>query len=216
MSVFKIQQQGVRTQASDDSNSNQLESSPQALQDQKLIDEISGKSVSGSVEHVSTGANANVIDPGTGTASEVPGGVLDAMAKEGTPDQPVIPEEKAGVLIKIDGPVGRVFTDALNTVLANESYMTMVPESETESEGSEGRITTQVYCWKADELLLEDVVAITNDISRHTERDYVIVAETSGKVSRELGLMEDIAKLKNVKLCFSQEAAIDVVLRKLA
>ena len=34
---------------------------------------------------------------------------------------------KKDVMLKIDGPVGRLFTDALNKALATESYMTMLP-----------------------------------------------------------------------------------------
>lgn len=214
MSVFKIQQPGIKTQAREETNSNPVtDTNPQNLQDEELSDELSGKS-SRTTDTI-VGRDDSVINGMAKLGSDEPQVQVD-------PDN-ALPAGAKDVLIKIDGPVGRVFTDALNRVLANESYMTMLPvEAEGEGEaaptqgGSHPHGIVQVYCWTADELLLDDVVAITNDVSKHTERDYVIAVETAGKVTREMALLEPLAKMKNVKVCFSQEAALSLVRSKLA
>ncbi len=210
MSVFKIQQPGIKTQTRSETNSNPvIDTNPETQQDQKLSDELSGE---GSLTtNTILGADDGVINGMAKLGSDAP----QAQAKPAN----TLPEWSKDVLVKIDGPVGRVFTNALNQVLANESYMTMMPVEEIEAtNGVSGapRSIVQVYCWTADALLLEDVTAITNDIAKHTERDYVIAVETVGKVTREMALLEPLAKMKNVKICFSQEAAVSLVRSKLA
>lgn len=116
------------------------------------------------------------------------------------------------LMIKVDGPVGRVFTDALNKVLANESYMATSPLLFESGEKEEG-VALQVYAWQADQINTEDVVEITNDISRHDNRDYVIAIE--GRfVTPAIALLDNLSSLKNVKVVYSQEKAIDEVLKR--
>lgn len=151
-----------------------------------------------------------------------------AEAKPETTTSPAVtPEEgktsegkKADVMVKIDGPVGRIFTDALNKLLVKESYMTAMPlqplaKDTSNREPVEMEPAVQVYAWHADELNLSDVVEITNDISKHTERDYVIAVESSGKVTREMGLLDQLGKMKNVKICFSQERALAALMARI-
>lgn len=122
------------------------------------------------------------------------------------------PVEKPDVMVKIDGPVGRVFTDALNKLLVQESYLTMSPalfeNKEAQSENEE--VNLQVYCWKGEELNVEDVTAITNDVTKHQNRDFVIAVE-SARVTPVMALLGDLEKLPNVKLCYSQEKALSIV-----
>ena len=125
------------------------------------------------------------------------------------------PVEKPDLLVKIDGPVGRVFTDALNKMLVQESYMTMSNDlfetkEKKEDIDEDDNINLQVYCWNGEELNLEDVTAITNDITKHKNRDFVIAIE-SARVTPIMALLGDLEKLPNVKLCYSQSKALQLV-----
>ena len=120
------------------------------------------------------------------------------------------PVEKPDVMVKIDGPVSRVFTDALNKLLVQESYMTMAPVLFEAKENKEEDIEIQVYCWKGDELNTEDVTQITNDVTKHTNRDFVIAVESS-RVTPSMALLSYLEKMPNVHLCFSQEKALELV-----
>ena len=188
MSVFKIQQNGINTE---NANKQQLEASE---------------------ENTTQSAEVNTSEESKASAREtnIEGAIAAPGAEAGG--------EKQDIMVKIDGPVSRVFTDALNKMLVNESYMTMVPvdhkPSSTQQEQDQDIL--QVYVWKADELNTEDVVQITNDISRHVERDYVIAIESARSVSKSVGLIEELGKLKNVTVCYSQERALSLVKSKVS
>ena len=125
------------------------------------------------------------------------------------------PVEKPDLMVKIDGPVGRVFTDALNKLLVQESYMMMSPslfedKDKTEDLDEDKEVGLQVYCWKGEELNIEDVTAITSDIAKHQNRDFVIAIE-SARITPVMALLGDLEKLPNVRLCYSQEKALSIV-----
>lgn len=137
------------------------------------------------------------------------------QTEEGTPLK--VNNETKDTMIKIDGPVGRIFTDALNKVLAQESYVTMLPaildDQLVDDPITSADPSLQVYCWTGDALGTQDVVKITNDIAKHQDREYVIAVE-SAKPTAALGILSSLDKLKNVKVCFSREAAMSAVLAK--
>lgn len=120
------------------------------------------------------------------------------------------PVEKPDVMVKIDGPVSRVFTDALNKLLVQESYMTMNPVLFEKDKENDEDVEIQVYCWNGDDLNTEAVTQITNDVTRHSNRDFVIAVEST-RVSPSMALLGYLEKLPNVHLCFSQEKALALV-----
>lgn len=131
----------------------------------------------------------------------------------------LVPENRKNVVVKIDGPVGRVFTEALNGLLATESYLTMAPlvnfSGANSANDEKDNDFIQIYSWNADELNISDVVEITNDISKHTERNYVIALESIGMVTNNVALLSELGKLKNVKVCYSRDAGLNAVLNHL-
>jgi len=132
-------------------------------------------------------------------------------------------ETETEKMIKIDGPVGRVFTDALNKVLVQESYVTMLPAIlsrkaalSREDDVEDDRELLQIYALDSDNLNLEDVVSITNDITKHTNREYIIAVEAiRGRVTKAMGFLDELGKMSNVSICYSQEKAINTVRSKL-
>ena len=172
MSVFKIQQQGVATQATH--------------HETKTIEKEADLSKEPNV--VFKDANPP-IEENNGTEAV----------------------EKPDLMVKIDGPVGRVFTDALNKLLVQESYMTMSPEifHDTKSDHTK-QVDVQVYCWNANNLNTEDVVQITNDITKNKAKDYVIAVEAL-RPTASMRFLGELEKLPNVKLCFSYDKAAAIV-----
>ena len=121
------------------------------------------------------------------------------------------------VTVKIDGPVGRVFTDALNKVLASESLMMTATDAVVDTgekeEDKEEEVDLQVYAWKSDQINTEDVVELTNEISKHEERTFIVAVEGT-EVSSPMGILYGLNKVKNVEVVFSQEEAIHRVMKR--
>lgn len=141
----------------------------------------------------------------------------DALIKAGViegdePGKQKVDGKTVEKYIRIDGPVGRVFTDILNKVLVNESYMSMlsaVPDGELfgSDDGTPNRDMdgVYVYCVKSEDVLLKDAVNITNEIAKHPDNQYVIAVESSSKqFSKQSGLLNGFAGRENVRICYSE------------
>lgn len=121
-------------------------------------------------------------------------------------------KEDPKLMVKIDGPVGRLFTEALNKMLATEGYIAMVePDTIIEKKEEQEEPSLQIYALKGDEINTSDVVEITNEISKHEDKDYIVAVESISQVTRIHGYLEELGKLKNVRLCWSQKSALNAV-----
>lgn len=169
-----------------------------------------------------TASKAEPIEPAA--AAAVAGGIAPiAEASVVTPTVVETPDvtntddgssEKPEMMVKVDGPVGRVFTDALNRLLATEGYLTVLPktkEMETLDTPDAPKKLVQVYCWRTDSVNVSDMVQLTNDITKHTDRQFVIAVEAASTLSSSLRTLDDLSKLPNVKVCFSNESAANFV-----
>lgn len=128
----------------------------------------------------------------------------------------VAPEQK---LVKIDGPVSQIFTDALNKLLVQESYMSAlsgnIPKaSPVEQEDSdEVEPDVLVLCWRADALNAKDLVHLSNLVTRETERNFIIAVESvNGKCSSAAGLLPEFEKFPNVKVAYSLRSGAQALL----
>ena len=116
------------------------------------------------------------------------------------------------LMVKVDGPVGRLFTEALNKMLATEGYVAMIePDTIVKKEETDHTPSLQVYALKGDEIGMSDVVEITNEISKHDEKDYIVAVESVSQVTRVHGYLEELGKLGNVRLCWSQNSALNAI-----
>lgn len=123
------------------------------------------------------------------------------------------------IVVKVSGKLGQAFTDALNKMLATESYLTVGTPVAQEREESflqeiHDKEILQVFCWDADKLNVDDMVEISNEITRNTNRSYVLSFETAGTIPTILEAAEKLARLPNVTLCLSRSAALSAVQRK--
>ena len=140
-----------------------------------------------------------------------------ATPPEATPQTPAASNEP--VTVQVDGPIGRVFTDALNKVLAIEGYLTMLPEDEPVTEADSVEIghmspikkapinLVQVYCWRTDAVNASDLVQLSNNITAHSDRTFVVALEAAATIKNAVGVLESLTCYPNVKVCYSLESA---------
>lgn len=128
-------------------------------------------------------------------------------------------KEEGEVTVNISGSLSSVFTDSLNQLLAVESYVTMIPQDK----GNEGwnppakpmSDVLRVYCWDGDALNMDDVLEITNQISRSTSDEFVIAIEGMKAGSVAIGAIERLSALKNVEVCYTRGKALQLVKEKI-
>lgn len=122
------------------------------------------------------------------------------------------------ILITIDGPVGRVFTDALNKLLVAESYMMQQQlvqyregKKDSETEEAEEKPDVQVFCFNGPEVTMSDVVMISDEVTRNTDQEYIVALEGCSTVTRSMALLDSLTTNKNLKVCFTREQALSTV-----
>lgn len=117
--------------------------------------------------------------------------------------------EKAAV-VKVDGPLGRVFTQALNKMLAVEG-MAAIPLTNEAFELMRKNKEVEVINVKAIDTAFvntEDAVEITDDIVKHPNENFVLAMESrSSKVTNCAGLLSGLDKLKNTQVQYRVESA---------
>ena len=155
------------------------------------------------------------------------------------------PKEKEARLISIDGPVGRIYSAALQEVFANEGMAAMLHDFSEAEEGvgSDGEPVvrnldggkddddedgvihqtvagvkhTKLYSYTADTINIDDVVKISNEICKNRGRDYIIAIEgvTYGNINSAMDVLCDMEKAGQIKLCLSRGSAISAVMSSL-
>lgn len=151
-------------------------------------------------------AEAPIVAAEPSTGEQVPSPTMED-------GQAVLDEKKPEKMVKIDGPIGRIFTDALNRLLATEGYITMLPVEEFENTPvvEDALEMTEVYCWTGNTLNTTDVTELMNNVTRHQDRQFVVAVESVQKVTPLMGLLDSMVKLPNVQVCYSREAALAAV-----
>ena len=155
------------------------------------------------------------------------------------------PKEREARLISIDGPVGRIYSAALQEVFANEGMAAMLHDFSKAEEGvgSDGEPVvrnldgskdddgedsvihqsvagvkhTKLYSYTADTINIDDVVKISNEICKNRGRDYIIAIEgvTYGNINSAMDVLCDMEKAGQIKLCLSRGSAISAVMSSL-
>lgn len=178
MEIFKIVRQGEGKQVDvADVQPEQVKPDPYQEVSAESTELKQAKAVAGEV-----GAN-------TQTA---PGEVVEGKAPEFTLDA----TEKKNVVVKVDGPLSQVFTEALNRVLAFENMVLLpilaeeleVMKEEDESFNDLTSIHVQAY--DANDLTTMDVVDITNEITKTVQDDHILVMESARGLSNAVGSVD--------------------------
>ena len=210
MTVFKIQQAGTSPNKSEKKIEAVI---PESNKDSDT-DQVSQESTASDTLSARASAVGETPETPVGAAGSTPAGENQNPEVSTTKDVHDDIKNDPKMLMKVDGPVGRLFTDALNKMLATEGYLTVMPNIEADQFDQETpeqdlpKNLVQVYCWRTDAVNTSDLVELTNNITRHTDRQFVIAMESTGKMSNGMGVLEDLQKMPNVKLCYSMESAV--------
>ena len=191
--VFKIEQGKAETQGKEQ------QISENTLGNTVMTPEAPAEGEKAAVDHVSEGAPAATPASDDGQSTDRP-----------------------ALTVKVDGPVGRVFTDALNKLLATEGYLTVRPEGMEDdpvdsvaaagvNDPIKSKNLVQIYCWRTDAVNADDLIQLSNTVSRHSDRPFVVALESAASMTRAVGLLEDLQCFKNLKVCYSLESAANHV-----
>lgn len=126
-------------------------------------------------------------------------------------------EVKKDVVVKVNGPLSHVFTDALNKILATES-MVAVPMTQEqidallEEKAYNEVVQVNVSAFDASDIKNDDVVELSRDISIHPDQEYVLAMETSVKMKMNTtaGMAAKIFKDK-ASPCFKIDRAAETL-----
>lgn len=126
-------------------------------------------------------------------------------------------ENNPDLMVKVEGPVGRVFTEALNKVLATESVeLTLVHHAEQEEKPPlPEAIPTEVHTFDGENVEMSDVVKMSETVMKSEGTEYVIAIENAKNSSRALVMLSELEQFKNVKVCLSMESAAYHIARRL-
>lgn len=126
------------------------------------------------------------------------------------------PKTEKDKTVRIDGPISRIFTHALNQLLATESYMmTMVEDPAKEKAVSEEFPEIQVYCWSGNELNSDDIVKLFNEVTSHVDKQFIVAVESNQGLNNAVKMLEMIDSLPNLTICYTQKQAMNAVRSKL-
>lgn len=126
--------------------------------------------------------------------------------------------EKKTVL-KVDGPLSRVFTDSLNKILAVEN-MSMVAMSLTAYEsmlkdqaeaGEEVPEVIHVQAYDANDLTNGNVVDISDAIVKTPDEEHVVVTESARGISGSTDALHRLCKSTATRDCVKIETAAGIV-----
>ena len=150
---------------------------------------------------------------------EVPGGTTEATGKAevGASDAPTytLGDDKAPkAVIKVDGPLSKVFTEALNKILAFEN-MVMVPllveeYEEMKKDVSFNEATSiHVQAYDANELHSADVIDIADGVTKTNLETNILAMEAAKgkKLSQYVGRVENYCRSAKVNNYYSMETA---------
>lgn len=143
-------------------------------------------------------------------------GTVADNGEQGEPGFTLNSEPATQVMVKIDGPLSQVFTESLNKVLAYEN-MIMLPllaeEYEKLKDAPEYNetITINVQAYDANEMSTGDVVDISNEITKTTQEDHILVMEAAYGVGKATQIAESMCRaLKTATYVRLNTAAVRV------
>lgn len=145
--------------------------------------------------------------------------VKDAVAKESEGKKQEL-SDKPDLVIKVEGPVGRVFTEALNKVLAKEGVAGMMLQGVENSTDDSAYVDEgvgqndqsvappiEVHTVDAQLVDLGEVVRINDAISQSTQSEHVIAIEHAHNQSKAIHMLDQLGSRKNVRVCLSIDEA---------
>jgi hypothetical protein len=139
---------------------------------------------------------------------------LTNVNADGTPVDKNQQEEPSVV---IDGPLGRIYTQALNLAYANEDTGTMsliIAENRQRQSDKQPTGGTYVLAMDMDDLNTQSLVSASNwaaQAKKDGADSLIISLESHGTISRHAGLVEEMARAHGAKVVYSRESAMAAI-----
>lgn len=135
-------------------------------------------------------------------------------------------EKEQSIIVKVDGPLSRLFTDSLNKVLAFES-MVLIPLTEEQLEAMKKddqeyneTTTIHVQAYDASDITTSDVVEISDSITKTDADDHVLVMESArgirGAADSAIRVCAATKTRVHMQMRYAVETAMDVIRSKVA
>lgn len=118
-------------------------------------------------------------------------------------------EEKKDIVIKVNGPLGKVFTEALNQALALETIaMSLAAATEEEAEKAE---VIHVGVFDSETITSGDIVSMGQELTVHKDDDFVMVMESSGppKFNEKVDMAKKLCQGEKLHWHYRVTAAVD-------
>lgn len=135
-------------------------------------------------------------------------------------------EKEQAIVVKVDGPLSRLFTDSLNKVLAFES-MVLIPLTEEQLEAMKENdpeyndtTTIHVQAYDASDITTSDVVEISDAITKTDADDRVLVMESvrgiRGAADSAMRICAATKTRVHMQMRYAVETAMHVIRSKVA
>ena len=145
--------------------------------------------------------------------------VPETTSTETQPESPVeVPKEEKTIVL--DGPLSRIYTQALNMAYAKEDVgamgqMLMVTGQGDPDEDEDDSRDLYVYCCDGDELTDEkvteaaDTLRIALDSKKY--KSTAVAIECRGRVSDQLALLDQLSSQMGVKVFYRRKTAMEAI-----
>jgi hypothetical protein len=165
--------------------------------------------------NVTPDSTANGADTKPASAATGPSGEpLTTINSDGTP---INPEKKEEPMVVLDGPLGRIYTQALNLAYANEDTGTMaaiIHATGKKRDDAENQRGTYVYALNMDDLDAKQLMAATDWIVSHKkvqDTEMIIALENHGNISPRADIVEQMARAHGAKVVYSRKSAMEAI-----
>lgn len=160
--------------------------------------------------------NPAVVEDNKTDLRENPNNTVVTNEPFGLTPKPIEAIEDKKVLINVDGPVGRVFTDVLNKVLATEGYAAMPIEALAGKDVVKQLEATYpgykiINVHAINEESGKEVSGIINEVGGLKDNEEVVVItesfnQLSNKMKTGVGILISLEKSNNIHVCMSQHS----------
>lgn len=115
--------------------------------------------------------------------------------------------------IVLDGPLSKIYTEALNKIYAKEDMAGMITTSAADDQPVDDR-DLYVYCCTSSDVD-EDTELVTNKIVEASKHDQKVIAiECDNYISQRMGMIESLSRDLGVKVYLTRRSALEAIHNK--
>ena len=131
-------------------------------------------------------------------------------------------KEEGNKVVVMDGPLSRVYTEALNLAYAKEAAsasgqtdIKILFDEDIEAQDEENRKALYVYCCDGEQLDMSDTVQATDKLRLALDsgkyKKVLMAMEASKGISNSAGLLDEYARRNGVQVLFKRSTALESI-----